>query len=169
MGNDSLIFGRLTTSFTNFTRTLYETGGDRSNPLLIEATNAVKRDSAHNATYLVYIGIGMLVCTYAYMLIWQWTGEINARRIKEKYLKAVLRQDIAYFDNLGAGAVTTTIQSDAYLVHTGIGEKVPTAVQYIATFITGFALAFAVQARLAGAMVSMLPCIMIAGGIMQKL
>jgi len=35
-----------------------------------------------------------------------------AKRIREKYLRAVLRQDIAFFDNVGAGEVATRIQTD---------------------------------------------------------
>lgn len=54
----------------------------------------------------------MFVCTYAYMSIWVYTGEVNAKRIRERYLEAVLRQDIAYFDNVGAGEVATRIQTD---------------------------------------------------------
>ena len=82
--------------------------------------------------------LGMLVCTYTYMLVWQWTGEVNATRVRDRYLQAVLRQDIAYFDELGAGEVATRIETDTHLVHSGIAEKVPTAVQYMSTFITGF-------------------------------
>ena len=54
----------------------------------------------------------MLVCTYVYMYIWVYTGEINAKRIREHYLQAILRQDIAFFDNVGAGEVATRIQTD---------------------------------------------------------
>ena len=54
----------------------------------------------------------MLVCTYLYMYIWVYTGEVNAKRIRERYLQAVLRQDIAFFDNVGAGEVATRIQTD---------------------------------------------------------
>lgn len=36
-----------------------------------------------------------------------YTGEMNVRRIREAYLKAVLKQDIAFFDKEGAGAITT--------------------------------------------------------------
>lgn len=46
------------------------------------------------------------------MYIWVYTGEVNAKRIRERYLKAILRQDIAYFDDIGAGEVTTRIQTD---------------------------------------------------------
>jgi ATP-binding cassette subfamily B (MDR/TAP) protein 1 len=46
------------------------------------------------------------------MYIWVYTGEVNAKRIRERYLQAVLRQDIAFFDNVGAGEVATRIQTD---------------------------------------------------------
>jgi ATP-binding cassette subfamily B (MDR/TAP) protein 1 len=54
----------------------------------------------------------MFVCTYVFMCIWVYTGEVNSKRIREKYLQAVLRQDIAYFDNVGAGEIATRIQTD---------------------------------------------------------
>lgn len=54
----------------------------------------------------------MFLATYAYMYIWVYTGEVNARRVRERYLQAVLRQDVAYFDNVGAGEVATRIQTD---------------------------------------------------------
>lgn len=54
----------------------------------------------------------MFACTYIYMYIWVYTGEVNAKRIRERYLQAVLRQDIAFFDNVGAGEVATRIQTD---------------------------------------------------------
>ena len=57
-------------------------------------------------------GVGMFVCTYTYMYIWVYTGEVNAKRVRERYLQAVLRQDIAFFDNVGAGEVATRIQTD---------------------------------------------------------
>lgn len=71
------------------------------------------------------------------MVIWNWTSERQARRIREKYLKAILRQEVEYLDNIGAGEVASRIQSDTLLVQIGIGEKVPIAVGYISTFVTG--------------------------------
>lgn len=78
------------------------------------------------------------------------------------------RADInsAYFDELGAGEVATRIESDCHLVQVGIGEKIPISFSFVATFITGYVLAYARHARLAGAITSILPVIMIAGSIM---
>jgi len=56
--------------------------------------------------------VGVLVCTYVYMCGWVYTGEVNAKRVREHYLQAVLRQDVAYFDKVGAGEVATRIQTD---------------------------------------------------------
>ena len=62
---------------------------------------------------LVLKGVGTWLTTYLYMAIWALTGERNAKRIRENYLRAILRQDIAYFETSGgAGEVATRIQSD---------------------------------------------------------
>jgi ATP-binding cassette subfamily B (MDR/TAP) protein 1 len=46
------------------------------------------------------------------MYIWVHTGEVTTKRLRERYLRAILRQDIAFFDNVGAGEVATRIQTD---------------------------------------------------------
>jgi ATP-binding cassette subfamily B (MDR/TAP) protein 1 len=46
------------------------------------------------------------------MSTWVYTAEMTSKRIRERYLWAVLRQDIAFFDDVGPGEVTTRIQTD---------------------------------------------------------
>ena len=119
------------------------------------------------------------------MYVWTYTGEVNARRVREKYLQSVLRQDIAFFDTVGAGEVATRIQTDtrkgidfplflcaqrnlADLIQQGTSEKVALVAQFSAAFLTGFVLAFVRSWRLALALSSILPCIGITGAIMNK-
>ncbi|SRR6266576_7343402 len=119
------------------------------------------------------------------MLVWTYTGEVNAKRVREKYLQAVLRQDIAFFDTVGAGEVATRIQTDtrkgsfsisffmirrefADLIQQGTSDKVALVTQFLAAFLTGFILAYARSWRLALALSSILPCIAITGAIMNK-
>jgi len=54
------------------------------------------------------------------------------------------------------------------LVQQGISEKVALVANLMATFMTGFILAYIRSWRLALALTSMLPCIAIAGGAMNK-
>lgn len=202
----SLLFGNLTKDFVNFaTITLASDAGDAAAIAAFpEVAASFRRVAALDATYLVYMGehlplvrtrsrlsrtffsgLGSFVCTYIYMYFWVYTGEVNAKRTREEYLRAVLHQDIAYFDNIGAGEVATRIQSDtrmssrvssferfvkcrADLVQLATSEKVALAVSFLAAFLTGFVLAYARQWRLALAMTSIIPCMGTAGALLQK-
>uniref|UniRef100_A0A8H7Y479 P-loop containing nucleoside triphosphate hydrolase protein n=1 Tax=Psilocybe cubensis TaxID=181762 RepID=A0A8H7Y479_PSICU len=166
----TLLFGRLTQDFVAFTTLINEAqngvpGAADSVPI---AAENFRKSAAKNASYLVYIGIGMFVCTYTFMNIWVYTGEVNAKRIRERYLKAILRQDIAFFDNVGPGEVATRIQTDTHLVQQGISEKVALVANFSGAFFTGFILAYARSWRLALALTSMLPVIALAGAFMNK-
>ncbi|KAL1409886.1 GTPase-activating protein [Vanrija albida] len=166
----TLIFGRLTTAFNVFAVILQSIEKEGLTPTnvarLADAKKTLKKEAGDNALYLMAIGIGLFVTTYAFMLIWNWTSERQSKRMREIYLRSILRQEIAYFDDLGAGEIATRIQSDCHLVQVAISEKIPIALSFLATFITGFALAYARSPRLAGALTSILPVIIITGSIM---
>src|SRR5215472_648981 len=108
----------------------------------------------------------MFVCTYTYMCIWVYTGEANAKRIRERYLKAVLRQDIAFFDRVGPGEVATRIQTDtrqySCSYHSLHFNDSCSATQI------WFNKAYVRSWRLALALTTIIPCIGITGGVMNK-
>ena len=54
----------------------------------------------------------MLVTNIIYMAIWTHTSEVAAKRLREAYFASILRQDIAFFDDVGAGEVATRIETD---------------------------------------------------------
>ncbi|KAF8149154.1 P-loop containing nucleoside triphosphate hydrolase protein [Crassisporium funariophilum] len=166
----SLLFGNLTQDFVNFGTTVARAnaGVPGAAASIPEAAAHFRHSASQSASYLVYIGIGSFVCTYTYMYIWVYTGEVNAKRIRERYLQAILRQDIAFFDNVGAGEVATRIQTDTHLVQQGLSEKVALVVSFLSAFVTGFALAYARSWRLALALTSIMPCMMITGIVMNK-
>ncbi|EIN12733.1 P-loop containing nucleoside triphosphate hydrolase protein [Punctularia strigosozonata HHB-11173 SS5] len=166
----SLLFGNLTQDFVSFETILAEanSGNATAKAAFPAARSHFRHTAANDASYLVYIGVAMFVATYVYMVVWVYTGEVNAKRIRERYLQAVLRQDIAYFDNVGAGEVATRIQTDTHLVQQGISEKVALVIMFIAAFFTGFILAYVRNWRLALALTSIIPCIAIMGGTMNR-
>ncbi|KAG8991312.1 GTPase-activating protein, partial [Tulasnella sp. 427] len=158
----SLLFGNLAQSFIDFAMALQS-----NDPAAIAAARAeFRRVSAKDTLWLTLMGVGLYLVVHAYMLIWTYTGEVNAKRIREKYLESVLRQDVAYFDKLGAGEVTTRIQNDANLIQQGISEKLPLIVSFISSFFTGFILAFARSWRLSLVLSTILPALTITGALM---
>jgi ATP-binding cassette subfamily B (MDR/TAP) protein 1 len=93
----TLIFGRLTQSFNEFGQTATAISEGRAPfSALAEAQARLKTDSGHNALYLLAIGVGMFLTTWLYMYIWSVTGELNSKRIREKYLASVLRQEVSF-------------------------------------------------------------------------
>ncbi|CAG8595233.1 12948_t:CDS:2, partial [Acaulospora morrowiae] len=119
--------------------------------------------------YFIYLTIVAFVSTYAYISTWTYTGERITRKIREQYLRAILRQNVAYFDKLGAGEVTTRISSDTLLIQDGISEKFALAVSYVAQFLTGFIIAFIKSWKLTLVIFGLIPLMAITSGIMNKL
>ena len=49
------------------------------------------------------------------MIGFSYTGERITQQIRELYLRAIFRQNIAFFDFLGSGEITTRISSGTHL------------------------------------------------------
>lgn len=94
----TLIFGRLTQSFNDFAVIANQIESEGLTPANLQALEdakaTLKTDSGHNALYLLAIGIGMFLTVYIYMFIWNYTGEVGSKRLRESYLRAVLRQEV---------------------------------------------------------------------------
>ncbi|PSR94662.1 hypothetical protein PHLCEN_2v4394 [Hermanssonia centrifuga] len=165
----SLLFGNLVQAFVTFgtVLALAQMGDTNAQEELPIAAARFRHVSALDASYLVYMGLGSFVCTFLYMYTWSYTGEVNAMRLRERYLEAILRQDVAYFDNVGAGEVTTRIRTDTHLVQQGTSEKVALSASFVSSFFTGMILAYIRSWRLALALSSMIPAIAIAGAFMN--
>ncbi|WBW75142.1 leptomycin transmembrane transporter Pmd1 [Schizosaccharomyces osmophilus] len=101
-----------------------------------------QHDVNHFVLYFIYIAIGVFGCSYTFTVTFIISGERISRRIRQQYLHAVLSQNIGYFDRLGAGEITTRITSDTDYIQDGLGEKVGLVLFALATFLSGFVIAF---------------------------
>lgn len=119
----TIAFSGLTTSFTRWgSEVIALQNGTGTLESFNAARDRLYSDTNQNVLYLVYIGIASFAATYIFMAAFQHTGETNTRRVREAYLAAVLRQNLAYFDAVGAGEVTTRIENDTHLLQEGISE-----------------------------------------------
>ncbi|EXJ92736.1 ATP-binding cassette, subfamily B (MDR/TAP), member 1 [Capronia epimyces CBS 606.96] len=92
--------------------------------------------------YFVYLAIGEFFLVYISTVLFIYTGEHITSKVREQYLRAILRQNIGYFDKLGAGEVTTRITSDTNLVQEAISEKVGLTLTGVAAFFSAFVIGF---------------------------
>lgn len=97
---------------------------------------------SHFVLYFIYLAVGEFVTTYICTVGFIYTGEHISAKIREHYLESCMRQNIGFFDKLGAGEVTTRITSDTNLIQDGISEKVSLTLAALATFVSAFVIGF---------------------------
>ncbi|GJN89308.1 hypothetical protein Rhopal_002288-T1 [Rhodotorula paludigena] len=161
----TILFGNLTTAFTDYGTA--RLSGTASPEQIAAARDRLFAEVDKDVLILVYIGIGTFVATWIYMYTWITSGESTTRRIREKYLQAVLRQNVAFHDRIGPGAITTRIETDTHLIQEGISDKVVISVQFLAIFVAGFVIAIVRNWRMALVISIIIPLIAVAGAVMN--
>ncbi|KAL6231436.1 hypothetical protein BDW75DRAFT_233623 [Aspergillus navahoensis] len=118
-----------------------------------------------NVFYFLYLGIGEFltigIATFAFV----HTGNSITQKIRVRYLQAILQQNIAFFDSLGAGEITTRISGDMHLVQDGISEKASLVLTGVASFVTAFVIAFVKYWKLALISTSTLGALLLIMGV----
>jgi ATP-binding cassette subfamily B (MDR/TAP) protein 1 len=107
-----------------------------------------KNEMARYVLYFVYLAIGTFFATYISTLGFIYTGEHITTNLRQQYLKSCLRQNIAFFDKVGAGEVAVKITSDADQIQDGISEKVGLLLSSLATLLTGYLIGFIISWKL---------------------
>ncbi|XP_024959664.1 ABC transporter B family member 15-like [Cynara cardunculus var. scolymus] len=104
-----------------------------------------------NAAILCYMAIGICVACFLEGYCWARTAERQASKLRSTYLKAVLRQEVAYFDlnTTSTSDIVTSVSSDSLLIQEVISEKVPVLVMNVAVFGGAYFVGFILLWRLA--------------------
>ncbi|KAL6864769.1 hypothetical protein ACP4OV_015920 [Aristida adscensionis] len=116
----------------------------------------------------VYLAIASAVASFVQVTCWMITGERQAARIRDLYLRTILRQEIAFFDmHTSTGEVVGRMSGDTVLIQDAMGEKVGKFIQLLVTFLGGFAVAFAQGWLLTLVMLATIPPLVLAGAVMS--
>jgi ABC-type multidrug transport system fused ATPase/permease subunit len=110
---------------------------------------------------MVYLAIAIFALTYTHIVCWNLISQRLAQRVRERYLKSLLRQDIAFFDKLQAGEVSSRLNGDVQAIETGTSEKVGVFLTCVSFCITAYVIAFIKEPRLAGMLISLIPAFLI--------
>eukprot|EP00474_Spongospora_subterranea_P008970 CRZ09428.1 hypothetical protein [Spongospora subterranea] len=134
-------------------------------PGILITADQLAKTTADKSLDFVYLAVLELITTYFAVATFVHTGERQVHIIREKYLKAVVRQDITWFDNVGAGEVTTRLTSDTLLIQDAISEKVSLALSHVATFISGFGIGFYRSWKLTLVLLAVIPLIIVSSAV----
>ncbi|KAG8157696.1 hypothetical protein KVR01_012358 [Diaporthe batatas] len=125
----TVLFGGLAGTFQNFT-------------LGRTSQSEFAHETARFSLYFVYLAIGEFIMVYVATTGFLYAGEDISSKIREQFLAAILRQNIAFFDELGSGEITTRITADTNLVQKGISEKVGLTLTAVSTFLAAFVISY---------------------------
>ncbi|KAL0398391.1 UNVERIFIED_CONTAM: ABC transporter B family member 9 [Sesamum radiatum] len=122
------------------------------------------------ALKILFVAIGGGVAGFLQVCCWMVAGERQSSQIRALYLKALLQQEIAFFDTkITTGEVMSSIFGDTILIHEAMGEKVGKFIEFASTFISGFVIAFARGWFLSTVLLSWVLVIVIIGGFLALL
>jgi len=91
----------------------------------------------------------MFVSVYITTIGFYFTGERITRNLRRTYLQAIIGQNMAFFDNLGAGELTTRMTSDIDLIQEALTWNLSVSLTAAATFISAYVIAFVEYWKLA--------------------
>ncbi|MED6222158.1 ATP-binding cassette, sub-B (MDR TAP), member 4 [Stylosanthes scabra] len=166
--------------FLMFVGTISAVGNGVSIPLMsvligdtIDAfgLNGSNKQVAHEVSKVslkfLCLGIAVFLAGFLQVACWVITGERQAARIRGLYLKAILRQDVGFFDKeTNTGEVIGRMSGDTILVQEAMGEKVGQLIQYVSNFSGGLTIGFIKGWLLTLVLLSSLPPLVFAGSLM---
>ncbi|KAG9459966.1 hypothetical protein H6P81_004474 [Aristolochia fimbriata] len=130
--------------------------------------NQVVQEVAKVSLQYVYLATGAGVASFFQVTCWVVTGERQAARIRNLYLKTILRQDISFFDReTTTGEVVGRMSGDTVLIQDAMGEKVGKFIQLMSSFFSGLLIAFIQGWLLTLVMLSALPPLVVSGAAMS--
>ncbi|KAF6160744.1 hypothetical protein GIB67_035945 [Kingdonia uniflora] len=104
-----------------------------------------------NVMNILYLAAGTLIACFLEGYCWSRTGERQASRMRASYLRAVLRQDVSYFDLQvsSVSEVVTRVSNDSLVIQDVISEKVPNFLTNLTIFLMAYIVAFVLLWRMA--------------------
>ena len=104
----TLVFGQFTAKFNNFAAGRTSPAGFRS-------------DVDNFTLWFVYLFIGRFVTSYVANLSVSVAALRTTRAIRKRFLDAILRQEVWYFDDTSKGSISSQVTTSTYLIKASIG------------------------------------------------
>ncbi|KAI2464460.1 leptomycin B resistance protein pmd1 [Annulohypoxylon bovei var. microspora] len=112
-------------------------------------------------TELVAIAAAQFVLVYLHSVCWNVQSQRLMHRLRDRYLRHLLRQEPSFFDNKHAGELSARLDEEFTAIQTGTSEKVGRLIGQISFFVTAYIVAFIRQPVLAGILVSLVPAFLL--------
>ena len=128
--------------------------------------NGLAKGIANLSIMFVYLACVNLVCGFLQVYCWSYTGERQTQKLRERYVKAILSQEVGWFDEVGAGELSTRVADLSGKVQDGVGRKLGDFFQYVGQLVGSFGAGFYLSWQLTLVLMAGVPLIGAAGAFM---
>ena len=115
--------------------------------------------------FIFLIRLYLHIKLQAQIYCWTRTGERQAQRFRECYVNAILSQEIGWFDDCGAGELSTRVAEVIGKIQDGTGRKAGEAIQLLSQLVASYILALYLDWRLTLVMFASFPLLAGAGTV----
>ncbi|ETN84651.1 ABC transporter transmembrane region [Necator americanus] len=152
----SIIMGNVSQNFMNVTGNF-------------TTVHQFEHDVIQNCLKYVYLGCGIFAAATIQAMCFLTVCENLVNQLRREFFKAILRQDITWFDKNHSGTLATKLFDNLERVKEGTGDKLGLMIQFVAQFFGGFIVAFTYDWKLTLIMMSLAPFMIICGAFIAKL
>jgi ATP-binding cassette subfamily B (MDR/TAP) protein 1 len=117
--------------------------------------------------WFVFFGASQWATCFLYNYLADMAKERMILKYKTTYLKAIVRQDVGWYDTNNPQELSTRIGEGLKLIEEAISAKAVIVFEWLAMGITGFVLCFSFEWRVALIIMACSPLIFVAGAIMN--
>lgn len=167
-----LIFGDMTDSFVNVSFSCNQSfviPENMSYDDISQNMDKLMDDMSYYAMLYAVVAVGVMVVAYGQVCFWLLASNRQAQKLRCQLFRAVLSQEIGWFDTHEIGEINTRLSDDVNKVKEGIGDKIGNALQWNFCFVAGMVIGFAKGWKLALVILAVSPLLAISGGIMTML
>ncbi|CAL9160332.1 unnamed protein product [Musa hybrid cultivar] len=132
--------------------------------------NYMRREIGKYCYLMLGVSSAALLFNTMQHLFWDVVGENLTKRVREKMLTSVLRNEIAWFDREenGSARIAGRLTADAHNVRSAIGDRISVIVQNTSLMLVAFTAGFVLEWRLALVLIAVFP-VVVAATVLQKM
>ncbi|RLN69316.1 hypothetical protein BBJ28_00027152, partial [Nothophytophthora sp. Chile5] len=108
---------------------------------------------------ITLVGIGVMIAAFLQVSCWSLTASRQAKRIRSKYVTAILTKEIGWFDVNDPQQLASRVAESSVAIEEGMGGKLGDALHCVALFISGMIIGLAKGWELALILVACIPVI----------
>ncbi|EPB74430.1 ABC transporter transmembrane region [Ancylostoma ceylanicum] len=166
-----IVLGGMTTIFLRAQNSEFVLGEGKTDPNGLPGVTRKEFDDQVKMFCYYYLGLGIAMFTTSYVQIvcWETFAERITHKLRQIYLKAILRQQISWFDEQQTGNLTARLTDDLERVREGLGDKLSLFIQMMSAFVAGFGVGFAYSWSMTLVMMVVAPFIAISANWMSRI